>query len=119
MTTTKQGTERASCTVRALAAVAAIEYELAHSIAADAGRVAGRRFRSSALIEEAKAQGLAFRKVRMGSKTLRKFLRQHPVGRFFVRKAGHAFAVVDGKPSDGTSLGVILTDAWQFTQVQA
>lgn len=105
---------RADCTVRALAASAGIAYELADSIAADAGRDAGRRFKSRLLIEAAKRQGITFRKIRMGSRTLRKFLREHPIGRFYLRKRGHAFAVINGVPTDSTSLDVIVLDAWQL-----
>lgn len=112
--------ERANCTVLALSAAAAIEYELAHRIAADAGRVSSRGFRSEKLIAEAKARGLTFRKLRMGPRTLRKFIKERPVGRFYVKKRGHALAVIDGVPSESrTSLGSIIIDAWQFTAVSA
>lgn len=107
---------RADCTVRALADSAGIAYELAESIAADAGRESGRRFKSAKLIEEAKRQGIGFRKIRMGSCTLRRFIRNHPDGRYYVRKRGHAFAVIDGTPSGKAGLGVMILDAWQVTQ---
>lgn len=110
---------KADCTVKALAAVAAIEYELANSIAQDAGRIAGRRFSSAALIDEAKTHGITFRKLRFTGKTLNKFIQANPVGRFYVRKKGHAFAVCDGVVSDATPLGVIVQDAWKFSGVAA
>ena len=105
---------RADCTVSALANVAGITYELAEAIAADAGRVSSRRFKSSTLIDAAKEAGFAFRKLRFGGKTLARFIRLHPEGRFYVRKRGHALAVVDGVPSDSTPTGCILLDAWQL-----
>ena len=107
---------RADCTVRALASVAEITYALAEEIAADAGRKPGRRFKAPLVIEQAKARGIRFRKLRFSGKTLSKFIRQHPTGRYYLRKTGHALAVVDGKPSDGTGLGSIITHAWQLTK---
>jgi len=110
---------RADCTVKALAAVAAIEYELANSIAQDAGRIAGRGFSSASLIKEAKSRGVTFSKLRFTGKTLNKFLQANPVGRFYVRKKGHAFAVCDGVVSDATPRGVIVQAAWKFSGVTA
>jgi hypothetical protein len=111
---------RADCTVRAFALVAGVGYELAESIAADAGRKPGRGFKSEKLIAEAKALGYSFRKVRMGSRSLAKFLREHPAGRFFARKRGHAFAVIDGATNDKrvTPHSIIL-DAWEFAAESA
>lgn len=120
---TQQGnqmTERATCTIRALVASTGIAYELAASIAEDAGRGKGRRFKASRMIEEAKRNGIDFRKLRMGSRTLRKFCREHPVGSFYVRKRAHAFAVVNGIPSESwVPLGAIILDAWQVQPVVA
>lgn len=111
--------DRANCTVRALAAVAAISLEHATRVAEDAGRARGCRFVSSKLIDEAKAQGFSFTKLHFGRRTLRRFISEHPVGRFYARKRGHAFAVVDGVPSESwVALGSILVDAWQLTSVQ-
>lgn len=110
---------RADCTVKALALCAGIAYELAESIAADAGRKPGRGFKSVKLIAAAKKHGLSFRKIRMGSRTVRKFLREHPEGRFYCRKVGHAFAVIDGAVSDTTRPGAIVLDAWQVVQAEA
>lgn len=111
--------ERATCTIKALAGVAGIAYELAHSIADDAGRCNGRRFNSRKLIDQAQQRGIRFRKLRMGSHTLRKFIREHPTGRYFMRKRGHAFAVIDGQVSDHTRIGSIVLDAWEATEQQA
>ena len=105
---------KADCTVRALAHVAGLTYAAAEALAEEAGRSAGRGFRSAALIEQCKKTGIVFRKVRMGSRTLRRFLREHPTGRFYVRKRGHAFAVIDGAVSDSTKVGAIVLDAWQW-----
>lgn len=105
---------RGDCTVRALASVAGISYDLAETIATAAGRKAGCGFKSAKLIEAAKKSGLTFRKVRMAQRTLAKFLREHPTGTFYVRKAGHAFGVKDGVVSDSTKPTALVRDAWQF-----
>lgn len=110
---TKTKPERASCTVRALSASTQISYELAGCIASEAGRVAGRRFKSSALIDAAKRKGIRFKKLRFTGKTVRKFIEANPEGRFYARKNGHAFAIIDGQVSDATRAGTIIVDVWQ------
>jgi hypothetical protein len=114
-------TGRADCTVRALATVAEITYALAEEIAADGGRRRGRKVKSENVIAAAKARGVRFRKIRFSARTLGKFIRQHPVGRFYVRKRGHAFAVIDGTVHDSkeSSLGCIVIDAWQLERAEA
>ena len=91
---------RGDCTVRALSKVAKITYALAESIAADGGRRPGQGAHSHDVIRAAKARGLSFRKLRCRSKTVARFIREHPVGRYYVRKRQHAFAVVNGVISD-------------------
>lgn len=105
-------TQRADCTVRALAAAAGIAYELALSIASDAGRRAGGRFNSQKLIDHAKTTGLSFRKLNMRQKTLRRFLLEHPTGKYYCNKRGHAFAIIDGVVSDRTKPGARVLNAW-------
>ena len=107
---------KADCTVRALAHVAGITYAAAEALAEDAGRKAGRGMKSAKLIDllnRCAHLGIRFRKVRMGSRTLRRFLREHPTGSFYLRKRGHAFAVIDGSVSDFTRQGSIVLDAWE------
>lgn len=107
--------ERADCTVSALACVAGIPYEQAHRMAAQAGRRKSARFVSKKLIAEAKANGLTLRKMRFSRRrTLAKFIRENPVGRFYVQKSGHAFTVIDGVVGDNTPLTVLVTAAWQM-----
>lgn len=104
---------RADCTVRTLATVASIPYDHADTIATIAGRKAGRGFHSYKLIEAAKLAGFEFRKVRMRPRTLARFLREHPVGLFYVRKAHHAFAVLNGAATHSRMQCRVL-DAWEF-----
>ena len=110
---------RADCTVRALANAAGIAYELAESIADDAGRSAGRGFNSAKLVEQAKKAGFSFRKIRMGTRTLRRFLREHPTGRYYARRRGHAFAILDGQVLGESRMGCLVLDAWRLEQVAA
>lgn len=105
---------RANCTVKAFASVTEITYTLAEGIAGEAGRIGGRKFKSSLLIEEAKKQGFTFKKLRFAGKTINKFVAQYPDGRFYARKKGHAFSVVDGVVNDKTAMGSIVLDVWQF-----
>lgn len=113
---TIQANEKRDCTVKALAAVAQIEYDQAHSIAKQAGRKDGRKFSSAELINHAEANGFAFTKLPLRKATLGTFLKTNQEGRFYVRKNGHAFAVIDGEVSDKTSLRVIVKTAWQLKQ---
>lgn len=114
ITESKDVTGRAGCTVRALANVTGISLGLVNRIATAAGRRKGRKFSSHILIEHAKSLGLRFRKVRMKTRTLARFLREHPRGRYYARKAGHAFAVVDGGTDSGLPSGTRITGAWQY-----
>ena len=114
--------EKAVCTVKALVASTGMDYEIAASIAAEAGRGKGRRFSAKKIISRAKMHGFGFRKLRFGTRTLRKFIRENPAGAFYVVKRGHAFAVVDGIPSETwQSDNVIIKSAWlsTFTQPSA
>ena len=89
-------TGRAGCTVRAFAQVTGVSLEWANGIAAAAGRRKGRGFYSWKLIDYAKTVGYKFRKLRMKPRTLARFLREHPAGRYYLVRSRHAFAVVDG-----------------------
>lgn len=113
----KDVTGRAGCTVRALANVTGMTLEMAMMLAVSAGRRKGRRFSSRKLIEHVKSLGLSFRKVRMKPRTLARFLREHPVGRYYVRQATHAFAVVGASVPTGTSLHSRIVAAWEYRGV--
>lgn len=107
--------ERADCTVSALACVASVPYEWAHEIAKVNGRRGGAAFSAAVMIEAAKANGIKFHKLRFSRRrTLAKFLREYPTGRFYVRTRGHAFAVVDGVVADSTRHSRLVVEAWQF-----
>ena len=109
---------RADCTVRALVAVAGIPYELADLIAAVAGRKAGQGFWPRILMAECARRGVKFRKLRIKRRrTLERFEREYPAGKFYVVKRGHAFAVIDGKANERQPAGALIYQAWQFVGV--
>lgn len=107
---------RADCTVRALATAAGIPYADAEAIALAAGRGLGRRFKSETLIAHAKRRGYIFRKVKGKPRTVARFAKEHPAGRFYTHKSGHAFAMIDGVRSDSFPgrTGCRITGAWEY-----
>lgn len=94
-----------NCTVIALAATAKIPYMEAYAIAEAAGRKRNKGFNSGKLIKFFnKQQGATlFRKVKRSPITAQKFCKNYAEGRYFVRKRGHAYAVVDGIVIDTTA----------------
>lgn len=105
--------ERATCTVLALASAAKIAYELAHDIAKDGGRANGRPIHSAKVIAAAKKRGLSVKKIRYNG-TVARFIRTHPTGSYYMSKRRHAFAVIDGVVSDHTAPGSIVLNVWRF-----
>jgi len=108
--------EYRDCTVRALAISAGIKYYIAHHIARDAGRKNRRGFYVPKIIKEAKKNGLQFYKCVRSSITIQKFLKKYPKGRFYCRRSGHAFAVIDGVILDTTPNTPYqrITEAYEF-----
>lgn len=109
--------DSADCTVRGFAAAAGISYEDAHAIASDAGREPRRRFSMAKVISVAKRRGFTIRKLRFRVRTLARFMREYPRGRYYVGITGHAFAVVDGVPSERQSPHVRITHAYEVIGV--
>lgn len=91
-------TEKSSCTVSALSASTGISFEEASKVAFSAGRKFNKGFASFKLIDywnnkyQSKFEPCKINK----NITLNKFLSLYPMGKYYVRKRGHAFAVVDG-----------------------
>ena len=108
--------ETRDCTVRALAISAGIKYYIAHNIARDAGRRSRCGFYVPKIIKEAKKNGLQFYKCVRSSITIQKFLKKYPKGRFYCRRSGHAFAVIDGVILDTTPNTPYqrITEAYEF-----
>ena len=88
--------------------------ERATAIAAAAGRRKGRGFYADKVVAQAKREGFRFHKVRMSQRSLRRFLMETRVGSFYVRKVRHAFAIVNGKPTERQPRGVKILEAWQL-----
>lgn len=112
-----QDAGRLGCTVYALSAVTGCALDAATAIVDETRRP--RQWHSatsSKVIEAAKEKGYAFKKLRMKPRTLARFLREHPTGRYYLRKRGHAFAVVDGVVFDRINSGasVRIKDAWEY-----
>lgn len=107
-----------NCTVIALAATTGLSYDVAHSIAEAAGRKKNKGFKSEKLIKFfSKKQGSTqFRKVKRSAITVQKFCKNYPTGRYYVRKRGHAYAIVDGIVIDQTKPKPRerILEAWQF-----
>jgi len=109
--------DRRSCTINALSNAAEIPFDVAQQIGFKAGRVVNRGFQGSKLIPVAKRYGVVARKLRFKRMTLRKFIKTHPVGRYYVENNRHAFAVVNGAVVDWleNAAGCILEKAWHIT----
>jgi hypothetical protein len=105
------------CTIRALAVVAGLGYSSAHKIGKDAGRKDKKGFRSFTLIEHCRRIGINFELSKRRSISIKKFLEENPTGRFYARRRGHAFAIVDGVIQDATPHNRPLqriTSAWKL-----
>ncbi len=85
--------ERRDCTVFALMHLLDISYPLAHAVMKRAGRTHGRGWAGS--FKRALPSILNGRMVAR-SGTVRKFISQHPTGRFLLWVRGHVFALIDG-----------------------
>ena len=90
-----------NCTIRALSIASGIPYDEAFEIGKEAGRKTGRGFHTRKLMAYARKNGIEFRKMKYKSITLQKFLALGLVGRFVVKRRGHAFAIISGVIHDG------------------
>lgn len=109
--------ERRDCTVRALAVAAGVTYEVAHDELAKAGRKNGRGIKLASIIGRGKLSRFTFRRVGRSPKTVQRFLKEHPQGRFLCRKSRHAFAIIDGVIYDSSPRRDMerITHAWIVT----
>jgi len=108
MTLTTDGGQKLSgikdtnaCTIVSLSVAAGISYEEAFQIGKEAGRKTGCGFYTKKLMMQARKNGIEFRKMKYQSITLQKFLALGLVGRFIVKRRGHAFAIIGGVIHDG------------------
>ena len=108
---------RNNCTVNALSVAAGIGYERADEIADGAGRKPGRGIKSAKVIEHAKRYGVHLDKMRLGPRTVQRFIREYPTGNYYARKRGHAFAIVNGvcvDPNVGPMVRIV--DVWRLRE---
>ena len=115
------------CTVVALSNVTSISFAEAQAIAASAGRRRNCGFSTVKLIAKARERGFNF-DVTIGvtgtvndayrgeTVSIARFCREHPVGRFLVRRSGHAFTVINGVVEDRFTNKPLarITHAWEF-----
>ena len=87
-----------NCTVLALAYSVNISYQEAFELAKQAGRKDNKGFHSKKLIAYANKtlKGSRFYKIKRSPITVQKFCKKYPHGSYYVRKRGHAYAIVDG-----------------------
>ena len=90
--------EKSNCTVVALSAITGLSYKECREIAETAGRKSGKGFRSVALIDFFNTQiAKRFREVDLEKRlNVKAFCKEYPVGRYYVRKRGHAFSIIHG-----------------------
>ena len=74
--------------------------------------IAEKRLRT--WLEELDAIAWGDKPRRSWEEAVAKFIREHPTGKFYACKRGHAFAVVDGKISDNTPSTALVVRAWEF-----
>lgn len=89
------------CTIRALAASAGIPYAYAHKIGREAGRKNKKGFHPEILLKYAKKEyGITYKKKRYKSVTIQRFIKENPLGRYYVATNTHAFAIINGTIHD-------------------
>lgn len=110
--------EARDCTVRALAAVKDMQYDQAHKVLAEAGRVPRKGVRLDILKSVYAAQGGGCYVNRSDRPTLAAFMRQHGPGKYIVLVKGHVFALVDNVQIDMDKNGARkrVWGFWQFNK---
>lgn len=118
-------TDKNNCTVCALSNVSGITYHEAHMITQAAGRKMRKGFKTVKLMnhifDNQSNYGLMFVCIMNkdnGSKpiSVARFIQENPTGRFYVRRSGHAFAIINGVVHDHLTNKPLqrITHAWQF-----
>lgn len=95
--------ERNDCTVHALRACLDDAYGTARHVLKEFGRRHGHGasyLTLGLMMDQSEKYRFRAEMVKAVGQTVAEFVRQHPVGRYFVTRRGHAFAVVDGEIKD-------------------
>jgi hypothetical protein len=111
--------EKSNCTVVALSAITELPYKECKEIATTAGRKNGKGFRSADLINFFNTQiAKRFREVYLEKRlNVKAFCKEYPVGRFYVRKRGHAFSIINGVVHEMYTVVTarsFVQNAWRF-----
>jgi hypothetical protein len=111
--------EKRNCTVVALSATTDLPYNECLEIASTAGRKRNKGFRSSDLIDFFNERiAKRFYEICLDSKmNVKTFCKMYPKGRYYVRKRGHAFAIINGTVMDFSSASTprsFIKNAWRF-----
>lgn len=111
--------ERSNCTVVALSAVTNLPYKECKEISLSAGRKDGCGFKSADLINFYNDNiSNRFKEVYLEKRlNVTAFCKEYSKGRYYVRKRGHAFSIIDGVVHDMTSISTprsFIQNAWRF-----
>jgi hypothetical protein len=111
--------ERSNCTVVALSSVTDLPYKECYQIASAAGRQNGCGFKSADLINFFNNNiSESFDEVYLEKRlNVNTFCKEYPKGKYYVRKRGHAFSVIDGVVHDMTNMSTprsFIQNAWKF-----
>jgi len=123
--------ERADCTVRAFALAINIPYEEVHKVfnklgrkngqgifVGNKGKINGRFYKikkKNRIDTKDLEKAFNIKMIQVArSGSVRRLIKKHPIGRFYCRKRGHAFALIDKQISDGTSYDSHIKYAWKI-----
>lgn len=106
-----------NCTVVAFAIVTGLDYDVCDVIAMRTKRKRrGGHWPEKMVNYGKRVFGLKFKKFKFSSITVQKFIKKHPVGKYYVYNRDHCFAIIDGVIHDRSSSLVkpfqIIKGAW-------
>ena len=102
-----KGEDSNNCTIISLSLAASIPYKEAEEIGIKAGRKKNEGFYLEPLFKEARKKGIKIENVKTRKKmNLKQFISNFPIGRFVLKKTGHAFCVINGKVHDVKTNGM-------------
>ena len=111
--------EKSNCTVVALSTVTELPYKECKAIAATAGRKNGKGFRSADLIDFFNTKiDKRFHEVYLEKRlNVKAFCKEYSRGRYYVRKRGHAFSIINGAVHEMYKVSTdrsFVQNAWRF-----
>jgi len=111
--------EKSNCTVVALSAVTELPYKECKAIATTAGRKEGKGFKSADLIDFFNTKiNKRFHEVYLEKRlNVKAFCKEYSRGRYYVRKRGHAFSIINGAVHEMYKVSTdrsFVQNAWRF-----